>query len=138
MARSVSRNTCTVSGGKLARRARREPWHPRRWTCRNGEVRVLAAAAVAVASVEDGDESRAIDLINIATELGVWDPVVCALRTSQSLSTLLASHADLQPLLQDIYARSNDLGLARKAGFRTRSTLAPDQCSHRANSKCSN
>ena len=91
------------------------------------EVRVLAAAAIALASVEDGDESAALDLINIATELGVWDPVVCALRTSQSLAALLASQPHLHPLLQDIYARSNDLGLARQAGFRTRSTLSPDQ-----------
>jgi hypothetical protein len=70
------------------------------------EVRVLAAAAIALASVADGDESAALDLINIATELGVWDPVVCALRTSRSLAALLAGQPHLHPLLQDIYARS--------------------------------
>jgi len=91
------------------------------------EVRVLASAAIAVASVEDGDESGPSELIRIATELGIWDPVVCALRTSQPLAALLADEPSLHPLLQDLYARSNDLGLARQAGFRTRSTLAPDQ-----------
>jgi DNA-binding CsgD family transcriptional regulator len=91
------------------------------------EVRVLAAAAIALASIEDGNESGALDLIKIATELGVWDPVVCALRTSQPFATLVASQPSLRPVLQDLYARSNDLGLARQAGFRTRSTLAPDQ-----------
>jgi ATP/maltotriose-dependent transcriptional regulator MalT len=91
------------------------------------EVRVLAAAALALASVQEGDETGSFDLISIATELGVWDPVVCALRTSQPLATLFANQAHLRPLLQDLYARSNDLGLARQAGFRTRSTLAPDQ-----------
>jgi ATP/maltotriose-dependent transcriptional regulator MalT len=91
------------------------------------EVRVLAAAALALASVQEGDQASSLDLISIATDLGVWDPVVCALRTSQSLATLFASQTHVRPLLQDLYARSNDLGLARHAGFRTRSTRAPDQ-----------
>ena len=67
------------------------------------EVRVLAAAALALASVQEGDETGSFDLISVATELGVWDPVVCALRASQPLATLFASQTHLRPLLQELY-----------------------------------
>jgi len=91
------------------------------------EVRVLAASAMALASLDEGDESGPLALIDFARELGVWDPVVCALRASQGLATLYADQPRVRPVLEDLYARSNDLGLARQAGFRTRSTRSPDQ-----------
>ena len=91
------------------------------------EVRVLAAAAEAVASMHEGDDASALTLIEVATQIGVWDPVVCALRFCEPLANLFAQQTALQPLLEELYANSNDLGLARRAGFRTRSTLAPDQ-----------
>jgi LuxR family maltose regulon positive regulatory protein len=94
---------------------------------RMAEVRVLAAAALAVAAVVDGNDSAALGVVGVASELGIWDPVVCALRTSRPLANLFASKQHLRPLLQDLYVHSNDRGLARLAGFRTRSTLAPDE-----------
>jgi ATP/maltotriose-dependent transcriptional regulator MalT len=94
---------------------------------RMAEVRVLAAAARSLACLAEGDEAGALTLVTVASELGVWDPVVCALRTSGELADLFASRTHLRPMLQDLYLNSNDLGLARRAGFRTRATLAPDQ-----------
>jgi DNA-binding CsgD family transcriptional regulator len=91
------------------------------------EVRVLAAAASALACVEDRDEKGALRLFDTASELGVWDPVVCVLRMSPLLAKLFASRDDVRPVLQNLYAESNDLALARQAGFRTRSHLSPDE-----------
>ncbi len=37
------------------------------------------------------------------------------------------SHGPSREILESLYAASNDLGLARRAGFRTRATRAPEQ-----------
>ena len=88
---------------------------------------VLADAACAVIGALQGDIRPAAALLMDAQRLGTWDPVVCALRASRALSDGLASHPPARKLLEPLYAASNDLGLARRAGFRTRATRAPDE-----------
>jgi ATP/maltotriose-dependent transcriptional regulator MalT len=91
------------------------------------EVRVLAAVARAVIAAQEQDPRGAASGLTTAEELGTWDPLVCGLRSSVHLSDLLASHAPVRSRLESLYVQSKDLGLARRAGFRTRSTRAPDQ-----------
>jgi DNA-binding CsgD family transcriptional regulator len=94
---------------------------------RAAEVRILAASARAVCATSSGDESGARTLANEATALSVWDPVVCALRASSDLADAFACDEALRPMLEPLYQRSHDHGLARRAGFRTRSPRRPDE-----------
>ena len=89
------------------------------------EVRVLAQAARAAAGAESGSIDEALIMWDRAAQLGAWDPVVAALRSSLPLSNALAKVDDLRPKLADLYARTNDLALARRAGLRTRSPRDP-------------
>src|SRR4051794_7789054 len=91
------------------------------------EVRVLAQAARAVCRARDDDPLAAADLFRIAEELGAWDPVVCALRSSRELARVAAGDESLRRELELLYAASNDLALARHAGFRTRTSLRPHE-----------
>ena len=64
----------------------------------------------------------------IAAELGAWDPVVCALRTSRALAGAAWRATPIYDgNSSGSMRKSNDLGLARQAGFRTRATVDPDQ-----------
>jgi DNA-binding CsgD family transcriptional regulator len=91
------------------------------------EVKVLAAAARSVAAAADGNLTGAAKLLPVAEKLGVWDPVVCALRSSTALADMLLGIPKAQAKLETLFVLSNDLGLARRAGFRTRNTRQPDQ-----------
>jgi LuxR family transcriptional regulator, maltose regulon positive regulatory protein len=91
------------------------------------EVRVLCAATHSVLAAHRGRVKEAATLLEVAREVGTWDPVVCALRASRELSDVLGAHEPSRPQLEALYVASKDLGLARRAGFRTRSTRAPDQ-----------
>jgi DNA-binding CsgD family transcriptional regulator len=90
------------------------------------EVRVLAKAVDAINGATEGNQKACEVLFKAATELGAWDPVVAALRASRELSDLAARTESVRESLQALYERSNDLALARKAGFRTRSTRSPE------------
>jgi LuxR family maltose regulon positive regulatory protein len=96
-------------------------------TSRAAEVKLLAASARAVCAANSNDPSGALMLAVEATALGVWDPVVCALRASPRLADTFASDETLRPTLESLYQRSRDQGLARRSGFRTRSPQSPDQ-----------
>jgi ATP/maltotriose-dependent transcriptional regulator MalT len=87
---------------------------------------MLAASARAVCAMSSGDLSGARALATEATALSVWDPVVCALRASPDLADAFAGDETLRAVLEPLYQRSYDQGLARRAGFRTRSTRRPD------------
>jgi DNA-binding NarL/FixJ family response regulator len=91
------------------------------------EVRVLAQAVRAVVGAAGGEVVEGSRLLDLARELGAWDPVVVALRSSRNLSDLLAELDDARPQLETLYQRSNDAALARRAGFRTRSSKPPDE-----------
>jgi len=96
-------------------------------TSRGVEVRLLAAAARAVNAANEGAASPISSLINEATALAVWDPVVCALRASPALATAVASDNSSRSTLEGVYQRSHDHALARRAGFRTRATRPPNE-----------
>ncbi len=90
------------------------------------EVQALARAALAILSAFSGDTEGLELLWEMATRTGVWDPVVFALRSSRELSDLAAANDALRPDLALLYERSADLGLARRAGLRTRTTRDPE------------
>jgi LuxR family maltose regulon positive regulatory protein len=90
------------------------------------EVRGLAATACSVANVSS-NPSGDVKLVEVALSLGVWDPVVCGVRSSPKLADELASREETRPFMEALYRRSNDLALARRAGFRTRATKQPAQ-----------
>jgi LuxR family transcriptional regulator, maltose regulon positive regulatory protein len=96
-------------------------------TSRAAEVRMLAASAQAVCAVNSNDSSAARNLAHVAASLDVWDPVVCALRSSPVLAEAFANEETLRPTVELLYQRSRDHGLARRAGFRTRSPRSPDE-----------
>lgn len=88
------------------------------------EVRVLATASRAIAT---GKRMAAIELWELAEELDVWDPWLAAVRSSEALSQTYAQEVSLHPALADLYQRSNDRGLARRARIRTRSSGMPNE-----------
>ncbi|MBA3841575.1 MAG: AAA family ATPase [Actinobacteria bacterium] len=90
------------------------------------EVRTLSLAARAIVETRTDRVDAGLQLIDVATALGSWDPVVCALRSSQETADALALAPQIRGSIETLYAASNDLGLARRAGFRTRSTRSPD------------
>jgi LuxR family transcriptional regulator, maltose regulon positive regulatory protein len=89
------------------------------------EIAVLANSAEAVSAALRDDSAPALDLINLAHAVGAWDPIVCACRSSRELAGVLSSAVSSRRLLEPLYAASNDHGLARRAGFRTRATRSP-------------
>jgi DNA-binding NarL/FixJ family response regulator len=68
-----------------------------------------------------------MSLFEEARTLGAWDPVVTALRCSPSLAQTAAGISPLRSELESLYERSNDFGLARRAGIRVRSMRTPDE-----------
>jgi DNA-binding CsgD family transcriptional regulator len=91
------------------------------------EVRMLVAAAKAISAARSRNPSNSLALLESATELGVWDPVVCALRTFPALSDAFSHNPLWRERIELLYEASNDLGLARRAGFRTRSNRSPKE-----------
>lgn len=89
------------------------------------DVRVLAAAAVAVAGAAEGNATAPRELMDLAARIGSWDGVVCAVRSSPPLADAIAADEEHRSELEDLYQRSGDRSLARKAGLRTRATRAP-------------
>ncbi len=93
---------------------------------RSHEVRLLALAAKAIVAAED-DLSPALELLDYAKRVDVWDPVVCALRSSRELADALAHESDARGVLQRLYWRISDHALARRAGLRTRAAGSPQE-----------
>jgi ATP/maltotriose-dependent transcriptional regulator MalT len=89
-------------------------------------VRVLAQAARAVACVHSNGGDEALELMRLARQLDVWDPVVVAARSSERLANFLAQQRELRFELGRLYQASNDSVLARNLGVRQRSTRAPE------------
>jgi LuxR family maltose regulon positive regulatory protein len=87
------------------------------------EVRVLAQATQAILEQDNPEEGDR--LIELATSLNVWDPVVAALRACPPLSDFLASRQETRDALEALYLRTRDVTLQRRAGFRTRSMQRP-------------
>jgi DNA-binding NarL/FixJ family response regulator len=91
------------------------------------EVRVLSQAVRAAVAAAEGDTREGMAMLNLANQLGVWDPVVVALRASHALNDLMVDLKDARPTLELLFRRSSDASLARRAGFRTRSSRPPSE-----------
>jgi ATP/maltotriose-dependent transcriptional regulator MalT len=91
------------------------------------EVRVLGHAVRAVVGAQEGTSAGGAEMFSVAHRYGVWDPVITALRASKQLREALTDVDEIRPQLEILYQRSNDLALARRAGFRTRAPQAPDE-----------
>jgi DNA-binding NarL/FixJ family response regulator len=61
----------------------------------------------------------------LADDLAAWDPLVASVRASRELADALAGIEAIRPALGGLYQRSNDLGLARRAGLRIRAIGDP-------------
>jgi ATP/maltotriose-dependent transcriptional regulator MalT len=96
-------------------------------TSRAIEVRALVAAARAVAAAKTGSATDGLKMLVLADSLGCWDPVLCALRASSELAAVLADDTSSRPALERLYELGGDFALARRAGFRTRSTRSPQE-----------
>jgi DNA-binding CsgD family transcriptional regulator len=86
------------------------------------EVTVLARVACAIAK---GDPHESRRLIALATQWDIWDPVLCGARSSAEFARSLASDPATRGAMEALYSRARDVTLARRAGFRTRSTKPP-------------
>jgi LuxR family transcriptional regulator, maltose regulon positive regulatory protein len=89
------------------------------------EVRVLTFCVRALADPKGLTSVAAVEAWELAESLGTWDPLVAALRMSPALAEALAGVDPLRNDLADLYRRSNDMGLARRAGLRTHAPSAP-------------
>jgi DNA-binding NarL/FixJ family response regulator len=89
------------------------------------EVRVLQAAVRAIVSTKRDRSDFATRAWDLADELSAWDPLVASVRASRELADTLAGIESIRPALGSLYQRSNDLGLARRAGLRTRAVGDP-------------
>lgn len=96
-------------------------------TSQAAEVRILATASRVINALGTDERHQTRFLFQQAAMLGVWDPVVCALRASPALAEAAASDNALRPELESLYQRSRDQALARKAGFRTRTHHSPNE-----------
>ncbi len=103
----------TVSGGEGLSKA--------------AEVRTLFQATRSIIATSVADDANVLRVVQLASDLGAWDPLVAALRSSPALADALAKMDDIRPHLETLYQRSNDLGLARRAGFRARARRAPNE-----------
>jgi ATP/maltotriose-dependent transcriptional regulator MalT len=93
--------------------------------CRAVEVSVFTAAARAVIAANVADAAPIADLVRLARRFEIWDPVICALRASPVLADAIVADETIRPTLQELYRRSSDSTLAKRAGFRTRATRSP-------------
>jgi DNA-binding NarL/FixJ family response regulator len=89
------------------------------------EVRVLRAATKAILSTAVNKSRLAADAWDLADELGAWNPLVACIRASRELADTYAQSEPLRTALAALYQRTNDLGLARLGGLRTRAVGDP-------------
>ena len=89
------------------------------------EVRVLRAAALTILSKPTDRARLSTYAWDLAEELGAWDPLVASIRASRELADTFAANDALRPALAALYQRTNDLGLARLGGLRTRAVRNP-------------
>jgi ATP/maltotriose-dependent transcriptional regulator MalT len=91
------------------------------------EVRGLALVARTVNSLASPRRTKEqiTRLLAMATDLEIWDPLICGVRSAPRLGDAIAAHEDLRPTLEALYQRTGDVALARRAGFRTRATSRP-------------
>jgi DNA-binding NarL/FixJ family response regulator len=87
----------------------------------------LVSAARSIVAARTADYEAIDEVMRRAVELGVWDPVLTAVRSCRTLADALADARHWRDQLEWLYRNSNDRGLARRAGFRTRSSRSPEE-----------
>jgi DNA-binding NarL/FixJ family response regulator len=91
---------------------------------RSGDVRVLSAAARAVIAVSNSEgDDAARRLLDAASTSGVWDGLICAVRSRPELLAQLVEFHEYRAELRDVLIRSNDARLARSAGLGANATV---------------
>jgi ATP/maltotriose-dependent transcriptional regulator MalT len=88
-------------------------------------VEVLGLATIAL-SAPFSDRASVRALWELCRQLGTWDALLLGLRASHDLAGALAAEQDLRSALSELYARTNDRGLARRARLRFRDTRRPE------------
>lgn len=91
------------------------------------EVKVIGAAARAISAARAGDTERATALIEFADSVAIWDPVVCAVRSSLELADVLVSVPRVRSRLQRLWEATGDFSLARRAGLRAPTPRRPSE-----------
>jgi LuxR family transcriptional regulator, maltose regulon positive regulatory protein len=88
------------------------------------DTRVLCEAAGTVVALENrGRRAPAVErLVALASETGVWDGVVCAIRACPDLAAALADVSRHRAELAEVLIRSNDVALAKSCGLISRAT----------------
>jgi ATP/maltotriose-dependent transcriptional regulator MalT len=91
------------------------------------QVRGLLQGARAIVALGDSKliGRRIGELMKTGEALESWDPVVCTVRSAPALGDAIAGNEHFRSRLEELYLRIGDVTLARRAGFRTRSTAAP-------------
>jgi DNA-binding CsgD family transcriptional regulator len=88
---------------------------------RSEDVRVLSLAARAVVHLGDTRlDASCRELLATASRSGVWDGLVCAVRTSPSLLRHLVNFTIHEAELREVLLRSGDFKLAKSVGLTTR------------------
>jgi DNA-binding NarL/FixJ family response regulator len=91
-------------------------------------VRICAAAALATASAHAKADDEAIDsMITQATDADIWDPVLIAVRSSETLFAAMDANPAGHHSLVQLAGRAGDTALARRLGIRARATRAPGE-----------
>jgi ATP/maltotriose-dependent transcriptional regulator MalT len=94
-------------------------------TSRFVNVSVLAQATVAVAAEENACAELQL-LFELADRTCTWDPVIFALRSSQTLVELAAQSDLIRPRLIRLIQRCGDSAMARQAGLRAKTTRSAE------------
>ena len=97
------------------------------------DATVLSAAARAMVAPDGSAEAleAAESLLESASTLAVWDPVICCVRASSPFLARLATIPSYQTELRDVVLRARDVTIAKAAGLVTRSTGQRGQLSPR-------
>jgi ATP/maltotriose-dependent transcriptional regulator MalT len=85
---------------------------------RSAETRIFAAAVSAVLSVGNPDsaEERVTALLEQASTAGIWDSVVCAIRTAPRTLEWMSQMSQYRTELGEVLVRANEFGLASSLG----------------------
>ena len=82
------------------------------------EARALAAMATAVMAAQDGDQAGVTVGVMTCSDLGTWDPFVCAVRAYPSLLAFAICEPSTRTEIGQVLSRSRDFSLARSIGLR--------------------
>ena len=76
--------------------------------------------------VRAGHGYAAADLVRLAFRFGTWDPLVTTFRAAPEIAAAAAEDRDVRAALGELYERSRDMSLARRAGLPIRLVRSPE------------